>query len=99
MTYKIVLDQNECQTGEISNRIPRGIALRKPRNNLKSKTDLTVPTLAEFWAVCHAYSDRELPLKILQFFKDLMKSKRKNKSKLKVKWNVTAKQKKKNDLK
>ena len=35
--------------------------------------------------------------KFLQFFKDLIKSKRKNKSKLKVKWNVTAKQRKKND--
>ena len=34
---------------------------------------------------------------ILQFFKDFMKNKRKSKSKLKVKWNVTAKQRKKND--
>ena len=40
---------------------------------------------------------RGLLLKILQFFKDLIKNKRKNKSKLKVKWNVTAKQRKKND--
>ena len=30
-------------------------------------------------------------------FKDLIKNKRKNKLKLKVKWNVTAKQRKKND--
>ena len=43
------------------------------------------------------YSGREMPLKILQFFKDLIKNERKNKSKLKVKWNVTAKQKKDND--
>ena len=35
--------------------------------------------------------------KFLQFFKDLTKNKRKSKSKLKVKWNVTAKQRKKND--
>ena len=43
------------------------------------------------------YGGRGPPLKILQFFKDLIKNKRKNKSKLKVKWNVTAKQRKKND--
>ena len=35
------------------------------------------------------YGGRGLPLKILQFFKDLIKNKRKNKLKLKVKWNVT----------
>ena len=34
----------------------------------------------------YVYGGRELPLKILQFFKDLIKNKRKNKSKLKVKW-------------
>ena len=45
----------------------------------------------------YMYGGRELPLKILQFFKDLIKNKRKNKLKLKVKWNVTAKQRKKND--
>ena len=42
------------------------------------------------------YGGRALPLKILQFFKDLIKNKRKNKSKLEGKWNVTAKQRKKN---
>ena len=57
-----------------------------------------------FWLVLtydllEDYGGRELPLKILQFFKDLIKNKRKNKLKLKVKWNVTAKQRKKNDWK
>ena len=51
------------------------------------------------WNSWHRYGSRGLPLKILQFFKDLIKNKRKNKSKLKVKWNVTAKQRKKNDWK
>ena len=34
---------------------------------------------------------------ILQFFKDLMKNKRKSKSKLKIRWNVNAKERKNND--
>lgn len=51
------------------------------------------------WNSWHRYGSRGLPLKILQFFKDLIKNKWKNKSKLKVKWNVTAKQRKKNDWK
>ena len=43
-----------------------------------------------------SYGGRGLPFKILQFFKDLMKNEREKRVE-RVKWNVTAKQRKKND--
>ena len=67
-----------------------------------ARTKAVIP----IWSVQNAdcrlqlyYGGRGLSPKILQFFSDWIKNKRKNKSKLKGKWNVTAKQRKKNDWK
>ena len=78
------------------------ISLRIWVNLRLARTKAVIPIRSVPNADCRLqlyYGGRGLSPKILQFFSDWIKNKRKNKSKLKGKWNVTAKQRKKNDWK